>query len=580
MNAPARNLLHGALDLTGDVGTGTGTRSEGGTAGAAYSRTGCSRWAGPYINLKDALGRIGAQVGDTVTLSIYVRTMVESETPVRGNFTLYRAGNITTDYPIINDATGRYYYPYLTPGEWLRLSSTYTIGETALESTNCRFEANTNDGMPYEFSAPMLTLGDTLHPWRPAPEDSDEPSDLVYATDAADVGDVSGIEGRLTAAESSITQQAGQIALKANASDVYTQAQTTALLEVKANKDTLTSEINASADTVKIDATRVNIEGAAIFTGSGRLSQDSLDNAYDANGAASAAQAAAISAAAADATSKANAAQSAAEAAAAADATSKANAAQAAAEATAAADATSKANAARDAAISAAATDATNKANAANAMEQLIYKSAAAGTSSMSGTTTWITSTADSQNAWTAKRPTYSSDYPVLFVATQRKTVGGTVTCTTPIKDDTTTVIDGGHITTGTIDASQVTVTNIDASEIKSGTIDAARINASSLVVGSSTLGTVLDGKASTTDVANAAKRTYVSIRVTAIDYSAGTATLEATLYIDGTATTTGVTYEWLLDGTTISGATLRTYSVLAATGLSHAYSCKCTATI
>ena len=223
-------------------------------------------------------------------------------------------------------------------------------------------------------------------------------------------------------------------------------------------------------------------------------------------------------------------------------------------------------------------------------MEQLIYKSAAAGTSSMSGTTTWITSTSDTQAAWTTKRPTYSQSYPVLFVATQRKTVGGTVTCTTPLIDDTTTVIDGGNIITGSVTANEldansvktniVQTTDLAASQIVSGTIDAARINASSLAIGGSTLGTVLDGKASTTDVANAAKRTYVSIRATAIDYAADTATLEATLYIDGVATTTGVTYAWLLDGATISGATSRAYSVPASSGLNHAYSCKCTATI
>ena len=67
-----------------------------------------------------------------------------------------------------------------------------------------------------------------------------------------------------------------------------------------------------------------------------------------------AAEANAISTAAADATTKANAAQAAAETTAAADATTKANAAQAAAEATAAADATTKVNAAQAAAQAAA----------------------------------------------------------------------------------------------------------------------------------------------------------------------------------------------------------------------------------
>jgi hypothetical protein len=138
-------------------------------------------------------------------------------------------------------------------------------------------------------------------------------------------------------------------------------------------------------------ATLVKSVDAGVFSvdGSGNLTVNA--NTFDSYGSASAAEAAAISAAATDASTKASNAQSAAitaaatdattkvaaEAAlrvsgdaasvstAAADATSKANAAQAAAEATAAADATSKANAAQSAAISAAATDATTKANAA-----------------------------------------------------------------------------------------------------------------------------------------------------------------------------------------------------------------------
>ncbi len=176
-------------------------------------------------------------------------------------------------------------------------------------------------------------------------------------------------------------------------------------IALRVEKSGVIAAINASVESdggsaVKISADKVNIEGAAIFTGNGRLSTTSLNNAYDAKGSASAAQTAAINAAAADATSKANAAEANAISTAASDATSKANAAQSAAEATAAADATSKANAAQSNAISTAANDATNKANAArdaaissaastaNSREQIIYKSAVSGTSSMSGTTT------------------------------------------------------------------------------------------------------------------------------------------------------------------------------------------------
>lgn len=91
------------------------------------------------------------------------------------------------------------------------------------------------------------------------------------------------------------------------------------------------------------------------------------DGAYDPAGAASTAQSAAVTAAAADATTKADAARTAAVGTAASDATAKANAAQAAAVAAASADATSKAASAQSAAITAASSDASTKASTAQA---------------------------------------------------------------------------------------------------------------------------------------------------------------------------------------------------------------------
>ena len=101
-------------------------------------------------------------------------------------------------------------------------------------------------------------------------------------------------------------------------------------------------------------------------------------------------------------------------------------------------------------------------------------------------------------------------------------------------------------------------------------------ISASSVTIGGSTS---LDTKLSNQDTAitNAAKRTDVAIAVTAIDYTAGTATLQATLYIDGAITTSGVTYAWAKDGTPISGETSRALSVTTEMGLGHVYSCTAT---
>lgn len=122
-----------------------------------------------------------------------------------------------------------------------------------------------------------LEKGNKATDWTPAPED---------------------IETRVSSAESSIIQNANNIALKVS-------------------KDGVISSINQSAETVKIQASRVEIDGTAVFT----AISDDVDDAItgkgyatttQAQGYATTAKSEAISAAASDATNKANAAQTAA----------------------------------------------------------------------------------------------------------------------------------------------------------------------------------------------------------------------------------------------------------------------------
>ena len=121
-------------------------------------------------------------------------------------------------------------------------------------------------------------------------------------------------------------------------------------------------------------------------------------------------------------------------------------------------------------------------ANGAAYREQIIYISKSSATSSQPAITTWVTDTSGDQNKWTTNRPVYNGNYPVLFTAVQRQTMaqssGYTCSCTAPVVDQTTTVIDGGHISTGTIDAGVVNVTNINADNITGGTIDGTQVNA------------------------------------------------------------------------------------------------------
>ena len=162
-----------------------------------------------------------------------------------------------------------------------------------------------------------------------------------------------------------------------------------------------------------------------------------------------------------------------------------------------------------------AASDAATAAGNANYREQLIYISKASGTTSVNANTTWVTNTTGNQNTWTTKRPVYNSSYPVLFVATQRQSVtqssGTTCTCTTPMIDQTTTVIDGGHITTGTIDCNNVNVTNIKAGNITTGTLTGITITGNTIsgntITGGTISGTTITGSELTSATANGSVR-------------------------------------------------------------------------
>lgn len=114
---------------------------------------------------------------------------------------------------------------------------------------------------------------------------------------------------RLKTAESSITQTATSIESVVAGNTTYTKPdgttgtstigttvqQTANNVLIKATENDTTaaqggqhliqSLINVAPSGVTISADKVNIEGAAIFTGNGRLSQTSLDNAYEEHGA-------------------------------------------------------------------------------------------------------------------------------------------------------------------------------------------------------------------------------------------------------------------------------------------------------
>ena len=122
-------------------------------------------------------------------------------------------------------------------------------------------------------------------------------------TDTAEIGRIVDYIILYRKQQTKIDQDAGKIALIASDEQLrqYGRANTVvsdlAALKVTASEISSTvskkvgnneviSKINQSAESVKISASKVNVEGAAIFT-SGRLSQNSLNDAYDAKNAAS-----------------------------------------------------------------------------------------------------------------------------------------------------------------------------------------------------------------------------------------------------------------------------------------------------
>ena len=142
--------------------------------------------------------------------------------------------------------------------------------------------------------------------------------------------------------------------------------------------------------------------------------------------------------------------------------------------------------------------------------------------------------------------------------------------------------------TSGSISGSIVT-TGISADNITTGTLSAERIDASSLSIGISqvtNLQTTLNGKQPSGDYATNTALTNstgwsVIINISAINYTANTATLHATVYKDGAVKTNDFTLQWYktVTGTTttttaISGATSSTLNVTSTMGLDAAYTC------
>ena len=99
--------------------------------------------------------------------------------------------------------------------------------------------------------------------------------------------------------------------------------------------------------------------------------------------------------------------------------------------------------------------------DAAGVSQRIYYRKSSSG--APTAPTTWVTSTSTANATWTTKRMPYDSTYKYLYTCVQTKSVSGTVSNSTVLLDDTTTVIDGGSITTGLVAANRIDVTDLQA---------------------------------------------------------------------------------------------------------------------
>ena len=151
--------------------------------------------------------------------------------------------------------------------------------------------------------------------------------------------------------------------------------------------------------------------------------------------------------------------------------------------ANAASAAQSTANSAQNTADSAAsaASTAQSTANGAAKLVQTIYYRKAQ-LSTPSGPNVKVTDETGGTDKWTTVRPVYDSDHKYLYVATQTEYANNGYAVSAVVLDTTTTVIDGGNITTGTIAADRIDADNLEvqAAKIK-GKLTAGQIDATGL---------------------------------------------------------------------------------------------------
>ena len=236
LSVGGRNLIRGTNTFDKDYHAGVGISIIDDGFNGCKAIVTQRAWTGYYINMKDIAQRVGLKDGDTVTLSIYVSTDSTTEVTAEG-IRLYRARY--TD----KDRTGDFGSQKLKAGTWIRLAKTFVIPVVENLGNTARFESITDTSFKILWSAPQLERGNKATDWSYAPEDIDTTISSVS-----------------TNLQSQITQNADNINLKVS-------------------KNGVISAINQTAETVKIDASKIELTGKVTFSMFDSNAQTTINNA-------------------------------------------------------------------------------------------------------------------------------------------------------------------------------------------------------------------------------------------------------------------------------------------------------------
>lgn len=287
--------------------------------------------------------------------------------------------------------------------DWKRYTWTVSTTSVSTENGSISFLAKNGQSGTVQFRNPKLEYGNKATDWTPAPEDLENYADGAVATAKAEI--------------------------KVTTDGISTE------VSKKVGSSEIISKINQSAETVKIEANKVEIDGTAIFNNS------DFQTALAAEDFATSS-----------------------------DIPTKVS------------ELTNDSGYQNATQVSSAVSGKADKTSAVARQQRIYYRTTSSGAPSKN--TTWLSSSGTGYGNWSLKIPQMTSGstkYPYLYTAVQTQTVaqqaaGTTCTCSDVLLDDTTTVIDGGHILTNSIGANQIAANAITSDELAANSVIAGKI--------------------------------------------------------------------------------------------------------